>query len=157
MKVCVVGSGGREHALASVLGRTAEVVVTPGNPGIPGSIDTPPEEIDADLFVIGPEAPLVDGLADRLRAAGRLVFHDTTPALVSEAAGRTYVCGPVGPSGGPPPSAEVVSAVATADGPEYRIVTTNPPPGARPVEPSLEDGYAALLCADRAVYPNSTI
>ena len=90
-------------------------------------------------------------------AAGRLVFHDTTPALVSEAAGRTYVCGPVGPSGGPPPSAEVVSAVATADGPEYRIVTTNPPPGARPVEPSLEDGYAALLCADRAVYPNSTI
>ncbi len=33
-----------------------------------------PEEIDADLFVIGPEAPLVDGLADRLRAAGRLVF-----------------------------------------------------------------------------------
>ena len=74
MKVCVVGGGGREHALASVLARTAEVVVTPGNPGIPGSVDTPPEEIDADLFVIGPEAPLVDGLADRLRAAGRLVF-----------------------------------------------------------------------------------
>ena len=38
MKVCVVGAGGREHALASVLGRTAEVVVTPGNPGIPGSV-----------------------------------------------------------------------------------------------------------------------
>ena len=74
MKVCVVGGGGREHALAAVLARTAEVVVTPGNPGIPGSVDTPPEEIDADLFVIGPEAPLVDGLADRLRAAGRLVF-----------------------------------------------------------------------------------
>ncbi len=74
MKVCVVGGGGREHALASVLARTAEVVVTPGSPGIPGSVSTPPEEIDADLFVIGPEAPLVDGLADRLRAAGRLVF-----------------------------------------------------------------------------------
>lgn len=74
MKVCVVGSGGREHALAHVLGRTSEVVVTPGNPGIPGSVATPPEEVDADLFVIGPEAPLVDGLADRLRAAGRLVF-----------------------------------------------------------------------------------
>src|SRR5438105_3032853 len=74
MKVCVVGSGGREHALASVLGRTASVVVTPGNPGIPGSVATPPEEIDANLFVIGPEGPLVDGLADRLRAAGRLVF-----------------------------------------------------------------------------------
>ncbi|MGI9578482.1 MAG: phosphoribosylamine--glycine ligase [Microthrixaceae bacterium] len=70
----MVGSGGREHALASVLSRTAEVVVTPGNPGIPGSVDTEPEAIEADLFVIGPEAPLVDGLADRLRAAGRLVF-----------------------------------------------------------------------------------
>ncbi len=74
MLVCVVGSGGREHALADVLSRTAEVVVTPGNPGIPGSVATPAEEIDADLFVVGPEVPLVDGLADRLRARGRLVF-----------------------------------------------------------------------------------
>jgi phosphoribosylamine--glycine ligase len=71
----VVGGGGREHALAEALARTAdEVVVTPGNPGIPGSVPTPPEEVDADLFVIGPEAPLVDGLADRLRAGGKLVF-----------------------------------------------------------------------------------
>ena len=74
MKVCVVGSGGREHALAEVLGRTAEVVVTPGNPGIPGSTTEPPESIDADLYVIGPEQPLVDGVADRLRAQGRRVF-----------------------------------------------------------------------------------
>ncbi|MGH9233317.1 MAG: phosphoribosylamine--glycine ligase [Acidimicrobiales bacterium] len=74
MKVCVVGSGAREHALAHVLGRTAEVVVTPGNPGIPGSVATPPTEVAADLYVIGPEAPLVAGLADELRAAGRLVF-----------------------------------------------------------------------------------
>ena len=74
MKVCVVGGGGREHALAHVLGRSAEVVVTPGNPAIPGSVATSPEEIEADLYVIGPEAPLVDGLADRLRAQGRRVF-----------------------------------------------------------------------------------
>ncbi len=74
MRVCVVGGGGREHALAHVLGRTAEVVVSPGNPAIPGSVPTPPEEIEADLFVIGPEAPLVDGLADRLRGQGKLVF-----------------------------------------------------------------------------------
>jgi phosphoribosylamine---glycine ligase len=73
-RVCVVGSGGREHALAHVLRRSAEVVVTPGNPGIPGSVATPPEEIEADLFVVGPEGPLVAGLADRLRAAGRRVF-----------------------------------------------------------------------------------
>ena len=74
MRVCVVGGGGREHTLALVLGRTAEVVVTPGNAGIPGSTPAPPEEIEADLFVIGPEQPLVDGLADRLRGRGRLVF-----------------------------------------------------------------------------------
>ena len=74
MKICVVGSGAREHALALALAKSADVVVTPGNPLIPHSVDTDPEAIDADLFVIGPEAPLVDGLADRLRAAGRLVF-----------------------------------------------------------------------------------
>ena len=59
MRVAVVGSGGREHALRHVLARTAEVVA--------------PED-DAHLYVIGPEQPLVDGLADRLRSEGRLVF-----------------------------------------------------------------------------------
>ncbi len=66
-----------------VLGRTADVVATPGNPAISGSTThghrlsstpAPPEEVEADLYVIGPEAPLVDGLADRLRAGGRLVL-----------------------------------------------------------------------------------
>ena len=74
MKVCVVGSGGREHALATVLRRHHDVVVTPGNPGIEGSVATPPDRLTADLYVIGPEAPLVAGLADELRAAGRSVF-----------------------------------------------------------------------------------
>jgi phosphoribosylamine---glycine ligase len=83
MKVCVVGSGGREHALASALARSADVVVTPGNPGMPAvteeghritTTDLPPERVEADLVVIGPEQPLVDGLADRLRHLGRLVF-----------------------------------------------------------------------------------
>lgn len=74
MRVCIVGSGGREHALADVLGRTADVVVTPGNPGIASSVTTAAEELDADLFVVGPEGPLVDGLADRLRAQGKLVL-----------------------------------------------------------------------------------
>ena len=74
MRVCVVGSGGREHALATVLGRHHDVVVTPGNPGIPGSTSEPATGIDADLHVIGPEAPLVAGLADQLRADGRRVF-----------------------------------------------------------------------------------
>jgi phosphoribosylamine-glycine ligase len=41
VKVVVIGSGAREHALAVVLGRSAEVVVTPGNAAIPGSVATP--------------------------------------------------------------------------------------------------------------------
>ncbi|MZF87640.1 ATP-binding cassette domain-containing protein [Streptomyces sp. SID5643] len=84
-------------------------------------------------------------------ASGRLVFHDATAALVSQAAGCTYAYRAVGPAAGPPPGAEVVSAVTTAEGSEYRIVTTAPPAGAVPVEPSLEDGYAALLSADGTV------
>src|SRR5881398_2288636 len=59
MKVSVVGNGGREHALRTVLGRTATVI---------DNVD------DADLVVIGPEAPLVAGLGDQLRAKGKLVF-----------------------------------------------------------------------------------
>jgi len=84
MRVCVVGAGGREHALAQVLARTADVVVTPGNPGIPWSTPAPPVEVEADLYVIGPEAPLVDGLGDRLRARGRLVFGPGADGAVLE-------------------------------------------------------------------------
>lgn len=82
MKAVIVGSGAREHAIALALGRTVDVVATPGNPGINGttleghtmlSVAVPPDQLEADLFVIGPEAPLVDGLADRLRANGHLV------------------------------------------------------------------------------------
>jgi len=76
VKVCVVGSGGREHALAIALARTAEVVLCPGNPGMEGFelFEGPPESVEADLWVIGPEGPLVDGLADRIRARGGEVF-----------------------------------------------------------------------------------
>jgi phosphoribosylamine--glycine ligase len=66
-----VGPGGREHALAHVLGRTAEVARLPmaGH-----AVAAEAEAVGADLWVIGPEQPLVDGLADRLRAVGQLVF-----------------------------------------------------------------------------------
>ena len=74
----VVGAGAREHALAWALADSAEVVVTPGNAGIAAHglavSDRPAAELDADLVVVGPEAPLVEGLADELRAAGVAVL-----------------------------------------------------------------------------------
>lgn len=88
MRVCVVGSGGREHALAEALSLSNEVVVAPGNPGMVVDperagdrgtaslecVSAPPERAEAGLWVIGPEAPLVDGMADRIRAGGGMVF-----------------------------------------------------------------------------------
>src|SRR5436190_2899318 len=75
MRVVVVGGDGRAHALADVLGRSAsEVVVSGGNAGTPNATPTGAEELDGDLFVISPEALLVDGLADRLRAQGKRVY-----------------------------------------------------------------------------------
>jgi phosphoribosylamine--glycine ligase len=88
MKILVVGSGGREHALAWRLSDHHEVVAAPGNPGIEAVArcvhDAAVTDLDRlvtlaldqgpDLVVVGPEAPLVAGLADRLRAAGLAVF-----------------------------------------------------------------------------------
>jgi phosphoribosylamine--glycine ligase len=88
MKVLVIGNGGREHALVWRIARGGhEVIAAPGNPGIEQLARCVPVgigELDAlvalakreqvDLVVVGPEAPLVAGLADRLRAAGLLTF-----------------------------------------------------------------------------------
>jgi phosphoribosylamine---glycine ligase len=90
VKVLLVGSGGREHALAWKLGRSPlldELHAAPGNPGIARLGDCHPvhaedgegllalaSELGVDLAVIGPEAPLVAGVADDLRRAGIAVF-----------------------------------------------------------------------------------
>ncbi|MBV8757733.1 MAG: phosphoribosylamine--glycine ligase [Deltaproteobacteria bacterium] len=88
MKILVIGSGGREHALAWRLARGAhEIVAAPGNPGIAQVARCVPVGVDQHdalcelavaenvaLVVVGPEAPLVAGLADKLRAKGLAVF-----------------------------------------------------------------------------------
>jgi phosphoribosylamine--glycine ligase len=51
-----------------------DVVVTPGNAGIPWSLAADPLDVDADLFVLGPDDHVVEGLGDRLRAHGKVVF-----------------------------------------------------------------------------------
>jgi phosphoribosylamine--glycine ligase len=90
VKVVVVGSGAREHALAWRLARSprlTELHAAPGNPGIAALGRCHPvraedgdgllelaRTLDADLVVIGPEAPLVAGVADKLRRNGVAVF-----------------------------------------------------------------------------------
>src|SRR5689334_10487311 len=88
MKILVVGSGGREHALAWRLADHHEVVAAPGNPGMEAVARCVPAvgvtDLDrivtlaldegVDLVVVGPEGPLVAGLADRLRHAGLATF-----------------------------------------------------------------------------------
>jgi phosphoribosylamine---glycine ligase len=100
MRVLVVGSGGREHALAWKISRSPLVralFAAPGNPGI-GRIATlvPLKADDAaavtrwakdnaiDLVVVGPEAPLVAGLVDRLGEAGILAFGPSAAAAEIE-------------------------------------------------------------------------
>ncbi|TDO62675.1 phosphoribosylamine--glycine ligase [Kribbella sp. VKM Ac-2571] len=131
MKVLVIGSGGREHALAWALAQDSEVeqvVAAPGNPGIAvlrpaydgqtivcrpvdisdhDAVVALARELDVDLAVVGPEAPLVAGLADPLRDAGFAVFGPSREAAQIEGSkafakdvmaaasvptGRAYVC-----------------------------------------------------------------
>ena len=104
MKVLLVGSGGREHALAWKLAQShllAELHAAPGNPGIaslgqchPLRPDDPEallglaRSLDIDLVVIGPEGPLVAGVADELRHNGVSVFGPGRAAAAIEGSKR---------------------------------------------------------------------
>ncbi|MCD9033927.1 phosphoribosylamine--glycine ligase [Luteimonas sp. Y-2-2-4F] len=102
MKVLVIGSGGREHALAWKLAqspRVDEVIVAPGNAGTAteaGCRNAPVDAADLDgllslarregvaFTLVGPEAPLVAGVVDRFREAGLRIFGPTAAAAQLE-------------------------------------------------------------------------
>jgi phosphoribosylamine--glycine ligase len=96
VKVLVVGSGGREHAIAWRLAQSPsveKVYASPGNPGIarvaeclaplfatPEGFLSVAESVGAGLTVVGPETPLVEGIVDRFRQRGRLIVGPTAAA-----------------------------------------------------------------------------
>ncbi|HQU27226.1 MAG TPA: phosphoribosylamine--glycine ligase [Acidimicrobiales bacterium] len=123
----VVGRGAREHALAWALAGSAEVVVTPGNAGMAAHglavTARPATELDADLVVIGPEAPLVEGLADELRAAGAAVFGPGADGARLEGS-KAYLKGFLAAAGVPSAAYAVVD---TAEAAEARLGASRPP------------------------------
>ncbi len=103
MKILVVGSGGREHALVWKLAQSPNAVLhaAPGNPGIATLAECHPFraedaegllalclQLEIDLVVIGPEAPLVAGVGDALRRGGLTVFGPSAAAARIEGSKR---------------------------------------------------------------------
>ena len=98
MRILVIGSGGREHAIVRALSaETDRLHAAPGNPGIAALAETHPDtapvpeqilslarKLGPDLVVIGPEAPLVAGAADLLRENGVACFGPDAAAAMIE-------------------------------------------------------------------------
>jgi phosphoribosylamine--glycine ligase len=96
VKILVIGGGGREHAICHALSldeSVTELSCAPGNPGIarvatlhgvdpldPQNVGRLARDLDVDLVVVGPEAPLVAGVADAVREAGIAVFGPSKAA-----------------------------------------------------------------------------
>ena len=133
MRVLLVGSGGREHALAWRLTRTdgLELHAAPGSPGIAALGECHPireedsegllglaHSLDVDLVVVGPEAPLVLGVADALRHAGIAVFGPSAAAAAIEGS-KSFAKEVMGAAGVPTASQLAIArapCVVKADG-----------------------------------------
>ena len=142
MRVLLLGSGGREHALARALAADPEVTglhAAPGNPGIAalatvhqadladiGAVTALARSLAPGLVVIGPEAPLVAGLADALRGAGLSCFGPGRRAAMIEGS-KSFAKEVMNAGGIPTARARTVSTAAAAEdalaefGPPYVV------------------------------------
>jgi phosphoribosylamine--glycine ligase len=129
VKTLVIGPGGREHALAWALSRdpgVTEVHAAPGNPGIAGVATLHPVDaldgaavaalavdLGVDLVVVGPEAPLVAGVADAVRAAGIACFGPSREAAQLEGS-KAFAKAIMEAAGVPTAAARVCTTAAEA-------------------------------------------
>lgn len=159
MRLLVVGSGGREHAICHALRREnsdADLYCAPGNPGtaelainLPVAADDLDRLADAadmhgiDLTVVGPEVPLARGLADRLRAEGRAVFGPGAAAAQLEAS-KAFAKEVMAAAGIPTAASRTFSQLDSAleylgDHPEPLVVKAS----------GLAAGKGAIVCPTR--------
>ena len=159
-RILVVGSGGREHALCWALRReqpTLELWCAPGNPGTESlatnlSVSTSDfagladraRQLDIDLTIVGPEAPLAAGLADHLRAQGRRVFGPLAAAARIEAS-KAFAKEVMGAASVP----TAASATFTDLDEALRYVDRHPEPLVVKAS-GLAAGKGAVVCATRA-------
>lgn len=164
MRVLVIGSGAREHALLLALRQDPEVeelAVAPGNAGTAiiadqhevditsgEAVTALAQKIGADLVVIGPEVPLVLGVADTVRAAGIACFGPTKDAARIEGA-KSFAKDVMTAAGVRTASSEIVDNPAHLDGALDRFG----PPAGDPAWVVKDDGLAAgkgvVVTADR--------
>ena len=159
MRILVVGSGGREHALAWEISQSPLVTAlyaAPGNPGIARVATLVPVKADdveglvafarqerLDLVVVGPEAPLVAGLVDRLGAAGILAFGPTAAAAEiegSKAFAKDVMVAAGIPTAGFATFTEVEPALAWARQRDYQVVVK---------ADGLAAGKGVVVCSER--------
>ncbi|MEU5696040.1 phosphoribosylamine--glycine ligase [Actinosynnema sp. NPDC020468] len=161
MRVLVIGSGAREHALVLALSKDPSVVAlacAPGNAGIAGAAEIRGVDVAdaaavvalavdwaADLVVIGPETPLVAGAADAVRAAGIACFGPSAAAARIEGS-KAFAKDVMAAAGVPTASSEVVDNPARLDaalnhfGPTWVVK-----------DDGLAAGKGVVVTADRAV------
>jgi phosphoribosylamine--glycine ligase len=159
VRLLVVGGGGREHALCHALRREnpdAVLYAAPGNPGTaslaenlpisPGDLDRLADAADMlgiDLTIVGPEAPLAAGLADRLRAEGRAVVGPSAAAAQIEAS-KAFAKEVMAAAGVPTASSAVFTELVLA----LAYVESHPEPLVVKAS-GLAAGKGAIVCATR--------